>query len=288
MPPLIIVSGQSGAGRTLALRALEDLGYYCVDNLPPALLLSFADLVQKVPDIRGTAIAIDVRGGVFFQDLSHALGDLKTHGMSFRIAFLDADDTVLIQRYKMSRRQHPLGPHLSLVEAIRRERSALEGLRRQADLVVDTSVLSPQQLRDRLAGEFALDRGGMPFRVRLISFGFKHGVPQDADLVFDLRYLPNPHYIDDLRPLSGKDPRVARYVMSFPVSVETFHRLKDLLDFLLPLYRQEGKAMLSVAIGCTGGHHRSVVFVEALGQHVGASGLTVETEHRDVDVGSSS
>jgi UPF0042 nucleotide-binding protein len=282
MPPLVIVTGQSGAGRTLALRAFEDLGYFCVDNLPPSLLLTFADLVQKDPDVRGTAIAIDVRGGAFFQDLSTALDDLERHGHQFRIAFLEADQAVLIQRYKLSRRAHPLGHEVSLPEAIQRERMALDGLRGRADVLIDTSQLSPQQLRERLAHEFSFDRQGLPFRVRVISFGYKHGLPPDADLVFDVRFLPNPHYVEGLKAKTGADPAVVDYVLGWPVSRETLSRLKGLLDYLVPLYQHEGKASLSVAIGCTGGQHRSVVFANQIGHHLTGQGLGVEIEHRDV------
>jgi UPF0042 nucleotide-binding protein len=284
MPPLVIVTGQSGAGRTLALRAFEDLGYFCVDNLPPTLLLTFVELVQKDPEIRGTAIAIDVRGGTFFQDLSKALAELEGHGLSFRIVFLEADEAVLIQRYKLSRRAHPLGHQFSLLEAIQRERQALETLRGRADVVVDTSQLTPQQLRERLAYEFALDRQGLPFRVRLISFGYKHGLPADADLVFDVRFLPNPYYVEELRWKTGDDPKVVDYVLGWPVSRDTLRRLEDLLDYLVPLYRREGKASLSVAVGCTGGQHRSVVFADQLGRHLAAQGIGVEVEHRDAEM----
>jgi UPF0042 nucleotide-binding protein len=285
IPPLVIVTGQSGAGRTLALRAFEDLGYFCVDNLPPTLLLTFAELVRRDPEIRGTAIAIDVRGGTFFQDLSKALEDLESHGLPFRIVFLEADEAVLIHRYKASRRAHPFGQQYSLVEAIGRERQALEGLRGRADVVIDTSQLSPQQLRERIAHDFSFDREGLPFRVRVLSFGYKHGIPADADLVFDVRFLPNPYYVDELRHKTGDDPAVEAYVLGCPVGRETLAKLQDLLDYLVPLYRREGKANLSVAIGCTGGQHRSVVFANAIGRHLAQQGIGVEVEHRDTAAG---
>lgn len=279
---VIIITGQSGAGRTLALRAFEDLGYFCVDNLPPALLPTFLDLVRKDERIAGTAVVIDVRGGAFFQDLDQALERLRATGQPFAVVFLAADEDVLIRRYKASRRAHPLEPAYSLLDAIRHERTVLERLRGQADLVIDTSRLTPQALRERIARRFALRSPAWPFQVRFVSFGYKHGLPPDADLVLDVRFLPNPHYVEHLRPLTGHDPEVAAYVMRAPDSVATLHELERLLDFLLPRYQAEGKAGLTVAIGCTGGRHRSVVFAERLAEHVRRRGYAAEVEHRDV------
>lgn len=282
MSRLVIVSGQSGAGRTLALRAFEDLGYFCVDNLPPALLTKFVDLIQKDQDIRGTAIVIDARGGVFFQDLALALDELEALNRKFYIVYLEADEEILIHRYKVSRRSHPLGSGQSLLDAIRRERETLETLRGRADLVLDTSNLAPGQLRERLAQVFSLDQAGLPFQVRVISFGYKHGIPPDADLVFDVRFLPNPHYVEGLQDLTGQDSRIVDYVLQWPVSQTTLGQLEQFLDFLLPMYRHEGKASLSIAVGCTGGQHRSVVFADKLGEHMRAQGVPVQVEHRDI------
>jgi UPF0042 nucleotide-binding protein len=282
-PPLVIVTGLSGAGRTLALRALEDLGYFCVDNLPPSLLVTFVDLVRKDPEVRGAAIAIDIRGGVFFHDLFRALDELERQGWSYRIVFLEADSAVLIQRYKLSRREHPLGSHLPLAEAIQQERLALEGLRARAHVLLDTSGLTPQMLRARLAEAFAFDRQGLPFRVRVMSFGFKWGLPPDADLVLDVRFLPNPYYVAELADRTGDDPEVEAYVMREPVSQETVARVQALLDYLVPLYRRDGRARLTIAVGCTGGRHRSVVIANRLAAQLQKSVPAVEVNHRDRD-----
>lgn len=282
MARLLIITGQSGAGRTLILRAFEDLGYFCVDNLPPALLLRFAELVRKAPEVVGAAIVMDVRGGNFFQDAEQALDDLAEAGQPYSLLFLEAEETVLIHRYKASRRAHPLGSHTSLTEAIRQERARLEDLRGRADVVLDTSSLTPHQARDRVAQLFALDPGGLPFQVRVVSFGYKHGLPLDADLVFDVRFLPNPHYEADLRPRIGTDPAVQNFVLNWPVTQSTLARLSELLDFLVPLYRHEGKASLAVAIGCTGGRHRSVVVADRLASYLERQGVPVEVEHRDI------
>jgi UPF0042 nucleotide-binding protein len=283
MARLVIITGQSGAGRTLILRAFEDLGYFCVDNLPPALLLTFAELLRKAPEVVGAAIVIDVRGGNFFEALDRAMDDLAEAGQPYTLLFLEASDSVLLNRYKASRRAHPMGSRSSLPDAIRRERERLMVLRGRADILLDTSTLSPQQARDRVAQLFGLDPHGLPFQVRVISFGYKYGIPLDADLVFDVRFLPNPHYVADLRPRTGRDQAVQDYVLNWPVAQGTLQRLSDLLDFLLPLYRQEGKASLAVAIGCTGGRHRSVVVADRLAGYLDRQGLSVEVEHRDVD-----
>ncbi len=278
---LVIVTGQSGAGRTLALRAFEDLGYFCVDNLPPSLLPTFADLVQK-SGAGGAAIAIDIRGGEFFRDLDRALADLREAGRDTSVVFLEADESVLVHRYKLSRRAHPMGSERSLLQAIRTERVALEELRGRADAVLDTSHLTPAQLREQIASIYSLDQSGLPFSVRLVSFGFKHGIPTDVDLVLDVRFLPNPHYVEDLHDLTGEDAPVVEWVLKWPVARETLVRLADLLQFLLPLYRAEGKALVAVAVGCTGGQHRSVVFVNHLAERVRRMGYPTVVEHRDV------
>lgn len=281
-PQLVIITGMSGAGRTEAIRAFEDLGYFCVDNLPPALAPKFAELIQKSPDIKGAALVMDIRGGAFFGELEEALDWLTEAAVPYRMLFLEADEETLIQRYKLSRRRHPLETDSRLVEALRREREALGGLRGRADLVINTSALTPLQLRQRLSAVFALRNGGTSFQARLVSFGFKYGLPKDADLVFDVRFLPNPHYVPALRRRTGNDTDVDAYVMGFPAAQETFARLKDLLTFLLPQFKQEGKPAVTVAIGCTGGQHRSVVFANRLAKVLEDSGEKVLVEHRDV------
>lgn len=280
-PRFIIITGQSGAGRTEAIRAFEDLGYFCVDNLPPSLAAKFAELVSRSPDMPGAALGMDIRGGRFFAELAMVLDEFHASGINYQILFLEADEEALIQRYKLSRRRHPLEVGLRLVEAIRRERAALEELRGRADLVIDTSELTPNQLRQRLSEAFRLGET-VPFQIRFVSFGFKHGLPKDADLVFDVRFLPNPHYVEAMRPLSGLDPSVDDYVMGFPVARETLYRLENLLDYLVPQFKLEGKPAITVAIGCTGGQHRSVVFAKHLAEHLESIGERVTTEHRDV------
>ncbi|MDA8192511.1 MAG: RNase adapter RapZ [Thermaerobacter sp.] len=281
-PRLVIVTGLSGAGRTEAIRAFEDLGYFCVDNLPPSLVPKFADLIERSPDVQAAALVMDIRGGVFFAEMEEALNWLDQAPVAYQIVFLEADEEALIQRYKMARRRHPLEAGTRLVEAIRQERGVLGELRGRADLVVNTTQLSPLQLRQRLSALFHLGGEGPSFQVRLVSFGFKHGLPKDADLVFDVRFLPNPHYVDELRHLTGNDPAVDEYVMRFPGARDTLARLRDLLEFLLPQFKQEGKPLVTVAVGCTGGQHRSVVFANRLGVALEKAGDKVLVEHRDL------
>lgn len=279
-PRFIIITGLSGAGRSEAIRAFEDLGYFCVDNLPPSLAAKFAELVHRSPDILGAALGMDIRGGSFFPELAIMIDEFEASGVPYHILFLEADEETLIHRYKLSRRRHPLEAGSSLVDAIRRERAALEELRGRADVVIDTSGLTPLQLRQRINDAFRLG-DTTPFQVRLVSFGFKHGLPKDADLVFDVRFLPNPHYVESLSPLTGTDAAVDSYVMGFPVARETLERLESLLDYLVPQFKLEGKPIITVAVGCTGGQHRSVVFANRLAEHMKNAGEPVLVEHRD-------
>jgi UPF0042 nucleotide-binding protein len=280
---LVVISGLSGAGRTEAMRVFEDLGYFCVDNLPPNLATKFAELVQKSPEVQGAALVMDVRGGVFFQDVEATLKSFDESGISYQVLFLEADEETLIHRYKQSRRRHPLESQGRLVEALRREKEAMGALRGMAHVVIDTSGLSSLQLRQRISDIFRLEGSATSFQVRLVSFGFKYGLPKDADLVFDVRFLPNPYYVDGLRDLTGNDPVVRDYVMRFPLAKETQVRLENLLEFLMPQFQQEGKPQVTVAVGCTGGQHRSVVFANQLGSFLEGKGLTVAVEHRDLD-----
>lgn len=281
-PRLVIITGMSGAGRTEAIRIFEDLGYFCVDNLPPSLAAKFAELIQRSPEVRGAALGMDIRGGSFFRELELVLDQLEQAGAHYQILFLEADEETLIHRYKLSRRRHPLEAGHRLVEAIRAERMALEELRGRADIVVDTSGLTPAQLRHRVSDSFLL-ADTMPFQIRFVSFGFKHGIPKDADLVFDVRFLPNPYYVEALKNHSGRDPEVSDFVMGFPVAQETLRRLEDLLHYLLPQFKQEGKPLVTVAIGCTGGQHRSVVFASRMSSYFREQGETVLVEHRDAE-----
>lgn len=282
---LIIVTGMSGAGKSKAVNALEDMGYFCVDNVPPQMLEKFAQLGQSSHgDAQRMAVVVDARGGDLFSDFAGALEQLRRGGYPFRLLFLDADDGVLLQRYKEGRRRHPLLERsaLTIEDAIRQERELLAEARRQADFVIDTTFLSPAQLKERVAQTF-LTAPAQGMMTQCISFGFKNGLPKEADLVFDVRCLPNPFYIPELREHTGLEAPVRDYVMKWPQSQELLRRLCGLLDFLMPLYIREGKSQLAIAVGCTGGRHRSVAFAQALGEHLSAQGLPVVVTHRDKD-----
>lgn len=280
---LVIITGMSGAGKTIAVQSLEDLGFFCVDNLPPVLIPKFAELIQQSNGKIGkVALVMDLRGREFFTALSQSLQDLKDNfTLQFEILFLDATDTVLVQRYKESRRRHPLAPVDAPLEGIVQERKMLEELKGQATQVIDTSSLKPAQLKERIAARFThVDHSRMSLNV--ISFGFKYGIPIDADLIFDVRFLPNPHYVEALRPNTGQDPDVYEYVMRWTETQEFLTKLLDMLHFLLPQYRKEGKSQLVIGIGCTGGKHRSVAITEYLGKVFGDSETeSVRVSHRD-------
>ncbi len=279
----VVVTGLSGAGKSLALRALEDAGYFCVDNLPPALIPKFAEIcAQSGGKIRRIAIVVDIRGGAFFDSLLDALQDLERTGFAYQILFLEADDETLVRRFKETRRRHPLAPQGRVLEAIREERCRLEEIRGRAHRIIDTSALSPQKFREEILEIFATDQDPERFIVTVVSFGFKHGLPLDADLVFDVRFLPNPHYVDSLRPLDGGDPLVEEYVMRWPIAQQFMRRLASLVEFLLPQYLAEGKTQLAIGIGCTGGQHRSVVIANRLARLLREKHHTVLVEHRDL------
>jgi RNase adapter protein RapZ len=277
-----IVTGLSGAGRSEAAKCFEDLGYFVVDNLPPALIGKMAELAATSGNPARVAIVADVRGGVFFGELSRGLQDLKELKIRYRILFLDASDEDLVKRFKATRRRHPLAPGDRVVEGIRKERLMMESLKEEADLIIDTSGMSPHDLRDRVRDSFAgtLEKAGV--QVSLVSFGYKHGLPRDADVVLDVRFLPNPHWIDRLRPLPGTDPKVRSYVMSQRAYDEFMRRLKGLLDAVVPGYVAEGKSYLTIAVGCTGGKHRSVVVADELATYFRERGHNVSVDHRDL------
>ncbi|MEW6546945.1 MAG: RNase adapter RapZ [Bacillota bacterium] len=279
MSQLVIITGLSGAGKSLAVRTLEDLGFFCVDNLPPELIPKFAELCQQ-GRLQRVALVVDIRGGEFFGEVFSALEHLEAVGLPYRIIFLEASDEVLVRRYKETRRRHPLAPHGGILEGIQEERRRLQELRGRAHIVLDTSDLSPQKLREEVMQLFAGRRRGLIVVVR--TFGYKHGIPLDADLVLDVRFLPNPNYVDSLRDLDGTDPRVRDYVLRWPVSRRFLRLLGGLFRFLLPQYVAEGKTQLTVAVGCTGGRHRSVVVAEYLADFFRRLGHTVLTEHRDI------
>jgi UPF0042 nucleotide-binding protein len=280
-PDFTIITGVSGAGRSEAAKVLEDLGYFVIDNLPPALIGKMAELAQR-PDtpVQHIALVVDVRGGQFFGELSEALKDLAKRGVDYRILYLTAEDDALVRRFEATRRRHPLADRV--VEGIARERELLESLREAADVVIDTTSLTPHALRDKIVGTFSAQPRESRLRVTVTSFGYKYGVPMDSDIVMDVRFLPNPHWIDELRPLPGTDARVRNYVMSRQATTDFLERFEELLEVLVPGYLAEGKHYLTVAVGCTGGHHRSVVVAEEIAKMIQERGLSVAVEHRDV------
>ena len=282
-PDFTIITGLSGAGRSEAAKCLEDLGYFVVDNLPPALIGKMAELVATAGEPRRVAIVVDVRGGVFFSDLAKGLQELRSNQIPCRILYLEASDEALVNRFEATRRRHPLAPGDRVVEGIRKERMMMESLRGEADLILDTTTLTPHELRDRVRDVFVKTRPEEGIQVAVISFGYKYGVPRDADLVLDVRFLPNPHWIDELRPLPGTEPRVRKYVIGQHAYGEFIKRLRSLLEFVVPGYIAEGKSYLTIAVGCTGGRHRSVVVADALEEWFGKRGLPVSIEHRDLD-----
>ncbi|MHA6482111.1 RNase adapter RapZ [Paenibacillus sp. strain BS8-2] len=280
---LVIITGMSGAGKTIAVQSLEDLGFFCVDNLPPVLIPKFAELIeQSNGKIGNVALVIDLRGREFFTALSESLTYIKDHHtISCEILYLDATDEVLVQRYKESRRRHPLAPQGLPLEGIHSERRLLEDLKGSASQVIDTSSLKPLQLKEHIIAHFTnVEQSRLS--VNVTSFGFKYGIPIDADLIYDVRFLPNPHYVEHLRPNTGQNPDVYEYVMKWPETQQFLVKLIDMLQFLIPLYRKEGKSQVIIGIGCTGGKHRSVAIAEYLGKVLGSSDTErVRVSHRD-------
>ncbi|SFI63021.1 RNase adapter RapZ [Thermoflavimicrobium dichotomicum] len=262
---LVVITGMSGAGKTVAVQSLEDLGFFCIDNLPPVLLPKFAELLeQSEGKLRKVALVIDLRGREFFSSLFDSLEMLeKIHGIHYQILFLDADDQTLVRRYKETRRRHPLSPDGTPLDGIVQERKLLEEIKGRAHYIIDTSQLKPSQLKEKIVAHYS-QVGQVGMTVHFMSFGFKYGIPIDADLIFDVRFLPNPHYVDSLRPHTGKDPEVYDYVHKWTETKQFLDKLVDLLSFLLPNYNREGKSHLVVGIGCTGGKHRSVAIAEYL------------------------
>jgi UPF0042 nucleotide-binding protein len=278
-----VITGMSGAGRSAAGDVLEDLGYFVIDNLPPALINNVRELARGQEELLKLALVVDVRSGEFVADLEAALAKLRKRGAKTRVLFLDASDEVLVRRYDATRRKHPLGTEERVSEGIAQERKLLEELKGQADLVVDTSDLNVHGLRDRLGALFADPSDRDQLQTSVVSFGYKHGLPVDVDLVFDCRFLPNPHWVRDLRPFSGTDPAVREYVLASPAAPEFLDALERMLDILLPAYVQEGKMYLSIGIGCTGGRHRSVVIATEVADMLQTKGVTSAIHHRDID-----
>ena len=281
---LVIVTGMSGAGKTIALKMLEDIGFYCVDNLPISLVDKFVQLVSEGTSIEKAALGLDIRSGEELGNLDEILENWRRSNVDVQVLFLDANDAVLIKRYKETRRTHPLAGAGRLENGIEKEREKLAFLKREADYIIDTSMLLTRELRKELEKIFLQDARYKNMYVTVLSFGFKYGIPEDADLVFDVRFLPNPYYDEHLRPLTGQVQAVRDYVMQGGTADAFLKKLYDMIDFLLPNYINEGKNQLVFAVGCTGGKHRSVTIARALYEHLEAAGeYGIRIDHRDID-----
>ena len=282
----VIVTGVSGAGKSTVLKMLEDAHYFCVDNLPIPLVEKFASLMLEVHEegVQNAALGIDARSGHSLEELAQVLDHMKEAGYDFEILFMDAEDSVLVKRYKETRRSHPLASNGRVDDGIRLERQKMDFLRKRADYIIDTSHLLTRELRQEIEKIFVNNEKFCNMMVTVLSFGFKYGIPADADLVFDVRFLPNPYYLEELRPKTGNDPEIQQFVMNSPEAGEFLDKLEDMVRFLIPNYIKEGKNRLVIAIGCTGGKHRSVTLTNALYERLKKNqkyGLRVE--HRDID-----
>ncbi|MFY0761611.1 RNase adapter RapZ [Metabacillus dongyingensis] len=280
---MVIITGMSGAGKTVAIQSFEDLGYFCVDNLPPNLLPKFLELMKESGSkMNKVALVMDLRGREFFESLFQALDDMaEKTWINPQILFLDAKDATLVTRYKETRRSHPLATTGLPLEGIKNERELLEELKGRSQMIFDTSELKPRELREKILKQFAED-AEHTFSVNVLSFGFKYGVPIDADLVFDVRFLPNPHYIDHMRPKTGLEEEVSSYVLKWTETQKFLEKVLDLLTFMLPYYKREGKSQLVIAIGCTGGQHRSVTLAEYIAKHY-KNDYQTHVSHRDIE-----
>jgi RNase adapter protein RapZ len=279
-----VVTGMSGAGRSAAADVLEDLGFFVIDNLPPALIPKVAELGRRREGASRFALVVDTRAGEFLPDLESALAELRDSGARTRVLFLDASDDVLVRRFDATRRRHPVAESHRVSDSITRERELLEQIKGQADIVLDTSELNVHELRDRLRELFGDPSGGPSgLQISVVSFGYKHGLPLDVDLVFDCRFLPNPHWVESLRPLPGTDAKVRRYVMKQEETQEFLEELGRMFSLLLPAYVREGKSYLSIGVGCTGGRHRSVVIAAEIARLLERLGFPARVHHRDLD-----
>ena len=279
---LVIITGMSGAGKTVAIQSFEDMGYFCIDNMPPNLVPKFWELVKETGKLTKIALVVDLRSRSFFEEIQRMLIDIEnTSFIDTRILFLDSSDSELVSRYKETRRTHPLAMDGLITEGIRKERAILEDLKTQASIVIDTTSLTPRQLRDKINQEFQSSKD-VGFRIEMLSFGFKYGIPIDADIVMDVRFLPNPHYIPELRPRTGLDQEVYDYVMHSEQTEDFYQYFSQLLFKIMPGYIKEGKRSLTVAIGCTGGQHRSVALTKRLAPALEVE-YKVNTTHRDKD-----
>jgi UPF0042 nucleotide-binding protein len=278
---LVIITGMSGSGKASVLKAFEDLGYYCVDNLPVELIPRFAEVALQSSEIRRTALVVDVREGSKLDLLPGILKAVRRM-IPTKVAFLEASDAVLMRRFSETRRPHPLGTNEPVNTSLKAERKHLATIRALADIVIDTSKFNVHELRAHVTQRFREQSSEKSILVSCVSFGFRHGVPEEADLVFDVRFLPNPHFVPEFRPLTGRDPRVAKYIRSFPQTKEFIKRISDLLVYLLPHYIREGKSYLTISFGCTGGQHRSVMIAEEVGKNLHKAGYKVKVAHRDM------
>jgi UPF0042 nucleotide-binding protein len=279
-PELVLITGMSGSGKASVLKVFEDLGYYCVDNLPVELIQEFAELAMQSSEIRRTALVVDVREGAKLERLPGILRSVR-RTIPTKVVFLEASDAVLLRRFSETRRPHPLGANAPVKAALKAERRRLGGIRRLADFVIDTSKFNVHELRAHVHERFQEQASEKSILVSCVSFGFRQGVPEDADLVFDVRFLPNPHFVPEFRSLTGRHSRVAKYIRSFPQTQEFVSRISDLLIYLLPHYIREGKSYLTIAFGCTGGQHRSIMIAEEVGKHLRRAGYRVKVVHRD-------
>ncbi len=277
---LVIITGMSGSGKASVLKAFEDLGYYCVDNLPVGLIPRFADLTKHSSEVENAALVADIREGEQLRKLPAIIRSLKKQ-LNTTVIFLEASDESLVRRFSETRRPHPLGKESTVKSALSKERGMLRPIRALADLVVDTSKFTVHELRAHIIQQFTPGATDKNILISLVSFGYKAGVPNDADLVFDVRFLPNPHFIPKFKPLTGRHPQVARYIRSFPQTREFIDRISDLLVYLIPHYIREGKSYLTIAFGCTGGQHRSVMIAEEVRKRLAKPGFTVKVVHRD-------
>ncbi|MGM7702838.1 RNase adapter RapZ [Pseudalkalibacillus sp. Hm43] len=280
---MVIITGMSGAGKTVAMQSFEDLGYFCVDNLPPALLPKFVELMDgSTGKLNKVALVMDLRGREFFDQLFATIDEMSNNDqIKPQILFLDAQDSKLVQRYKETRRSHPLAPNGLPLEGIKNERELLEELKGRAQKILDTTNMKPKELRENIIERYSVNESH-PFTVNVLSFGFKYGMPIDADLVFDVRFLPNPHYIEHMRPKTGLEEEVSSYVLKWSETQKFIEKLTGLLDFIIPHYKREGKSQLVIAVGCTGGKHRSVTLAEHLREYL-SKDYRVHSSHRDIE-----
>lgn len=278
----IIITGLSGAGKTQAIDCLEDMGYYCIDNMPPALIKSFIDLTANGKGIDKAAFIIDVRGGRLFGDLKESLDELKKDDIDYKILYLEASDSTLLRRYNETRRSHPLSEGGTVAAGLKKEREMLSELRKQADYIIDTSNMKTAQLWDEIKHLITSAENQRTFMVNIMSFGYKRGTPMAADMVFDMRFIPNPYYVKSLRPLTGNNAKVSRYVLRCQVTQDFLKKAVEMIDMLIPFYMNEGKFSLNICIGCTGGHHRSVAVANELARRLQEQGRRTTLEHRDL------